>query len=102
MTETRETARAAEAKRAERLAESHLRLLGNPDFQRHLDWLADELLAQRDQNDLIEGVALYRGQGEAIQIRKIIDRVDASGTIKARIRAAEGKRIRKTTMSGAD
>ena len=82
------------AQKVARVAEAHLRLLRNTDFQKHLEWLAEEYLDQRDSNDVLTGQFRDMGQGEAVRLRKIFEAVDSSGAILARVRASESQRVR--------
>ena len=64
------------------------RLKAVPEFVTFLDFLSDELMDQRERNDVLQGVELAWGQGEAQRLNRILTMVDDNlsnlGKVKAR------------------
>lgn len=78
-----------------RVAEASLRLIQSSDFQVILDWLTNELVSQREQNDGLDGNDLYRGQGEAKRLNKILQTIDNADAVMARIARLQSERVRR-------
>jgi hypothetical protein len=78
-----------------KLASAFLNLRTHPDWDSVREWLVEQLAVAREQNDRLEGVALYRSQGRALTLSGILEQADDAASVKARVMAAMSRRVRK-------
>ena len=76
-------------------SEALVKLGGMPMFQEFLDWLGDSLDEQREANDELDGPQLYRGQGCALTLKKILKNAESADKVLTRIMTNKSRRVRR-------
>ena len=67
------------------MATALARIQADSDGKLMLTWLGESLAEIRDQNDILEGVPLYRGQGSATTLKDILGGMRDAPKIVAKI-----------------
>ena len=70
-------------------------LRNNPQFELFCDWIGDWLEKERDANDALDGVLLYRGQGTAQTLKGILEVTETAAQQLARIHVNASRQARR-------
>lgn len=98
------TSQVEQEKRAVQLSQAAIRLTGNSDFAFICQYLSEELVDKREQMDGLEGPALYRMSGSAMELKRVLTLFADAPSVLARIAKVTSDRVlqQRANMAGAN
>jgi len=79
---------------SKKLSKALLDLRGAP-LDLYLESLVERLVEQDAENRVLDGAALYRGQGKSQMLVEIISQAESAEEVMAKAMAATSRRVRK-------